>query len=85
MTTGNNIITSIFLYFVVKEIVTAININASAAPVWQVLTDFENYPAWDPFIKKITGKPAKDAKLEVHICPIHTAVQLSYNTYSTSC
>lgn len=51
-----------------KEIVTAINnINASAANVWQVLTDFENYPAWNPVIKKITGKPAKDAKLEVHM------------------
>jgi len=52
----------------VKEIVTAINnINASAANVWQVLTDFENYPAWNLVIKKITGKPAKDAKLEVHM------------------
>jgi hypothetical protein len=35
--------------------------------VWQVLTDFENYPSWNPFIKKITGKPAKDAKLKVHM------------------
>lgn len=52
-----------------QEIVTAINnINASAANVWQVLTDFENYPGWNPVIKKITGKPAKDAKLEeVHM------------------
>lgn len=51
-----------------KEIVTAINnINASAANLWQVLTDFKNYPAWNPVIKKITGKPAKDAKLEVHM------------------
>lgn len=52
-----------------QEIVTAINnINASAANVWQVLTDFENYPAWNPVIKKITGKPAKDAELEeVHM------------------
>jgi uncharacterized protein YndB with AHSA1/START domain len=60
----------------VKEIVTASDINVSAARVWQVLTDFENYPAWNPFIKKITGKPAKDAKLKF-TCAIHTAVQLS--------
>jgi hypothetical protein len=39
--------------------------------VWQVLTDFENYPAWNPFIKKMTGKPAKDAKLEVHMLDPH--------------
>ena len=27
--------------------------------MWQVLTDFENYPSWNPFIKKITGKQLK--------------------------
>jgi hypothetical protein len=31
------------------------------------LTDFGNYPAWNPFIQKITGKPSKNTKLEVHM------------------
>jgi hypothetical protein len=30
-----------------------------------LLTDFGNYPAWNPFIQKITGKPAKNTKLGV--------------------
>jgi hypothetical protein len=50
-----------------KEIVTEIDINAPSSKVWQVLTDFEKHPSWNPFIKKITGKPVKDAKLEVHM------------------
>ena len=32
-----------------------------------LLTDFGNYPAWSPFIQKITGKPAKNTKLGVHM------------------
>jgi hypothetical protein len=31
------------------------------------LTDFGNYPAWNPFIQKIEGKPAKNTKLGVHM------------------
>jgi hypothetical protein len=32
-----------------------------------LLTDFGNYPAWNPFIQKIEGKPAKNTKLGVHM------------------
>jgi hypothetical protein len=50
-----------------KEIVTSIDINASPSRVWQALTDFEKHSSWNPFIKKISGRPAKDEKLEVHM------------------
>ena len=50
-----------------KEIFTEIEINASPSRVWQVLTDFEKYPIWNPFIKKISGIPARNEKLEVHM------------------
>ena len=50
-----------------KEIVTEIEINAPPSRVWQILTDFEKYPAWNPFIKKISGVPAINEKLEVHM------------------
>ena len=50
-----------------KEIVTEIEINASPSRVWWVLTDFEKYPIWNPFIKKISGIPARNEKLEVHM------------------
>lgn len=38
-----------------KEIKTSIVINATAAEVWSVLTDFASYPQWNPFLKSITG------------------------------
>jgi hypothetical protein len=28
--------------------------------VWQALTDFENYSTWNPFIKKISDKAARN-------------------------
>jgi len=38
-----------------KEIKTEILINASPERVWNILTDFEKYPNWNPFIKSISG------------------------------
>ncbi|MDX2360178.1 MAG: SRPBCC domain-containing protein [Crocinitomicaceae bacterium] len=37
------------------QISTSIIINAVPASVWKVLTDFEAYPQWNPFIKSIKG------------------------------
>ncbi len=39
-----------------KEIKTEILINATPQKVWAILTDFENYPNWNPFIKLIKGQ-----------------------------
>ena len=50
-----------------KEIVTEIEINAPPSRVWQVLTNFEEYPMWNPFIKKISGIAATNENLEVHM------------------
>lgn len=50
-----------------KEIFTEVEINASPSRVWQFLTDFEKHPTWNPFIKKISGRPVKNDKLEVHM------------------
>jgi hypothetical protein len=38
-----------------QTISTTITIQASAEQVWTVLTDFESYPTWNPFIKLIEG------------------------------
>ncbi len=38
-----------------KELITEIKINAKPAQVWAILTDFGSYPAWNPFIKSLTG------------------------------
>jgi len=52
-----------------KQIRTEIEILSTPARLWGVLTDFEQYPVWNPFIKKITGSGEKGEKLEVCIEP----------------
>lgn len=37
------------------EVKTAILIHASPAKVWQVLTSFASYPAWNIYIKSLSG------------------------------
>ncbi|MCA9877916.1 MAG: SRPBCC domain-containing protein, partial [Thermomicrobiales bacterium] len=48
---------------------TEIVIAAPATTVWAVLTDFAAYPAWNPFIRRITGQLEPGAKLEVELAP----------------
>jgi hypothetical protein len=38
-----------------KEIKTEIVINATPKKIWSILTNFDNYPNWNPFIKSIKG------------------------------
>ncbi|MCK5633360.1 SRPBCC domain-containing protein [bacterium] len=39
-----------------KQIFTGIEINAPVEKVWAVLTNFEEYPKWNPFIKLVDGE-----------------------------
>ena len=50
-----------------KEIETEILINATPAKVWAILTDFENYPSWNPFITSIKGNLSVGNKITVRI------------------
>jgi hypothetical protein len=43
---------------------THIDIAAPASRVWQVLTDFDAYPQWNPFIVSATGVAEAGAVLE---------------------
>lgn len=52
-----------------REVHTEIEINASDEQVWRILTDFKNFPKWNPFILKISGQLKKDARLKVRIQP----------------
>ncbi len=64
-----------------KELRTEIIINASCEKVWQVLTRFTEYPAWNPFIISIQGKAEQGGVLKTtmvqkgkqhHFAPIIT-------------
>ena len=56
-----------------RELNTEIKINASANRVWQLLTDFQAYPQWNPFIRSIEGKPEPNSKLKIFIQPSGTS------------
>lgn len=45
------------------ELHTDIDINATPEVVWQVLTDLDRYPEWNPFITSSVGKPEVGNKL----------------------
>ena len=52
-----------------KELHSEIQIDAPAERVWELLTDFDSYPQWNPFIRKISGQPAPGERLDVRIEP----------------
>jgi hypothetical protein len=52
-----------------KEIKTEIKISTTPEKVWAILTDFGNYPNWNPFIKSITGQVAVGNKITARLEP----------------
>ena len=52
-----------------QEIRTEIEINDTAEKIWNVLTSFDSFPDWNPFIKRIEGELKIGAKLKVYLEP----------------
>ncbi len=50
-----------------QKLETRININASAKQVWDVLTDFESYPSWNPFVIGVDGKTDVGEQISVDL------------------
>jgi hypothetical protein len=46
---------------------TEIIINANPKKIWGILTDFKQYPYWNPFIKSIIGNVVVGEKISVII------------------
>ncbi len=55
-----------------RNLSSEILIDSSAEQVWLLITDFENFPHWNPFIRHATGEVKKGAKLELFIQPSGT-------------
>ncbi|WP_291722223.1 SRPBCC domain-containing protein [Bernardetia sp.] len=51
------------------QIQTSINIQSTPQKIWSILTDFKNYPNWNPFIKSIEGTPKVGNKIIAKIQP----------------
>ncbi|MFC5365741.1 SRPBCC domain-containing protein [Salinirubrum litoreum] len=50
------------------EITTSIDVNAAPEVVWQVLTDFDSYDEWNPFMR-IVGRANEGAHVVVELRP----------------
>lgn len=51
------------------ELYSDIEIDASPDQVWDMLTAFDAYPDWNPFIRRIEGQPVVGEQLEVDLQP----------------
>lgn len=54
-----------------KSIATEIQISAPPEDVWEILTDFEAYGEWNPFITSLQGHVITGNRLTVSISPPH--------------
>jgi hypothetical protein len=52
-----------------REIETSIVINVPPSRVWQVLTNFSGFRAWNPFIRSASGAVEEGARLSIEIKP----------------
>ncbi len=52
-----------------RAVETGIDIAAPPWRVWLVLTDFAAYPAWNPFLTRVEGRPEQGARLRVRVQP----------------
>ncbi|GHV49055.1 hypothetical protein FACS1894181_06760 [Bacteroidia bacterium] len=56
-----------------KVIEESVVISATPAKIWGILTDFDNYPNWNPFVRFIRGHVAIGEKISVQISPPNSA------------
>jgi hypothetical protein len=54
---------------IVHEIRSEIEIEASAAIVWGVLTDFATFPEWNPFMRSARGELTQGQQISVTMQP----------------
>jgi hypothetical protein len=52
-----------------KQIITSIEIDVPPNVIWKILTEFDRFGHWNPFIPSINGKAIPGTKLEVKIQP----------------
>lgn len=51
------------------ELKTEITINTTPEKVWLILTGFDNYPSWNPFITSLKGDVKVGNKIAIRIEP----------------
>jgi len=67
-----------------KTIETKIVIDSTAEKVWDILTNFEEYELWNPFMTKVIGSAYLGSQIEVNIKTI-SGKKRTYYPIITSC
>ncbi len=52
-----------------RTIRTTVDIDATPAVAWEVLTDFGSYAQWNPFMPDAAGEAIVDARLAIELAP----------------
>ncbi|HYN16919.1 MAG TPA: SRPBCC domain-containing protein [Actinomycetes bacterium] len=52
-----------------KQLIAEVELQATPARVWEVLTDFAAYQEWNPFIVQAAGQAVPGSRLELHMRP----------------
>lgn len=52
-----------------RQLITSIEIDAPANVVWEIITDFDRFELWNPFIRSIDGTAIIGTKLKIEIKP----------------
>ena len=56
---------------------TKIEIHTPIERVWEILTDFDLYPDWNPIIRRIKGEMKEGTRLEIFLQPISKKERLT--------
>ncbi len=51
------------------EIYTEIEIKATRKKVWEIFSDFESYPRWNPFIRSLEGDISEGCTIKIELEP----------------
>ncbi len=52
-----------------RSIETSIEIDAPSERVWEVFSDFDSYPHWNPFVAYLTGQTEVGERIEARLTP----------------
>lgn len=67
-----------------KTIETNIVIDSTPEKIWNILTNFEEYELWNPFMTKVVGNASLGSKIEVNI-KTNSGKNRSYYPIITKC
>lgn len=59
-----------------QSIITGVDLATSPEKVWEVLTGFVDYPAWNPYLRKIEGSLGEGQTLQVTLQPERGAARM---------